>query len=73
MSDLRDLYQEVILDHSRSPRNFKVLEVATHKSDGYNPLCGDKVITIHSSGHAVYCCFRHPAVEKASFDPDSQG
>jgi nitrogen fixation NifU-like protein len=43
MSDLRDLYQEVILDHSRSPRNFKVLDGATHQADGYNPLCGDKV------------------------------
>lgn len=43
MSELRDLYQEVILDHNRSPRNFRALGGATHKADGVNPLCGDKV------------------------------
>ena len=40
---LRELYQEVILDHSRHPRHFGELENATHKAEGYNPLCGDKV------------------------------
>lgn len=39
--DLRDLYQEVILDHNRKPRNWGVLEGATHKAEGHNPLCGD--------------------------------
>ena len=43
MSDLRDLYQEIILDHSRNPKNFGALEGATHRAEGYNPLCGDKV------------------------------
>ena len=43
MSDLRDLYQEVILDHGRQPRNFRVIEDASGEADGYNPLCGDKV------------------------------
>ena len=43
MSELRDLYQEVILDHNKSPRNFKKLETATHHADGHNPLCGDKI------------------------------
>lgn len=43
MSDLRELYQEVIVDHSRRPRNFKKLEGATHRAEGFNPLCGDKV------------------------------
>lgn len=43
MSDLRALYQEVILDHSRRPRNFGRLEGATHHAEGYNPLCGDRV------------------------------
>lgn len=43
MSDLRELYQDVILDHGRNPRNFRVLEDATHTADGFNPLCGDKV------------------------------
>ena len=40
---LRELYQEVILDHSRHPRHFGPLEHATHKAEGYNPLCGDRV------------------------------
>jgi nitrogen fixation NifU-like protein len=43
MSDLRELYQELIIDHSKRPRNFRVLEAANRKSEGYNPLCGDKV------------------------------
>ena len=43
MSDLRDLYQEVIIDHSRRPRNFGSLPQATHRADGFNPLCGDKM------------------------------
>ena len=42
MSDLRDLYQEVILDHSKKPRNFHVLPAANRKAEGYNPLCGDR-------------------------------
>ena len=41
MSDLRELYQQVILDHNRNPRNFKELPNATAKVEGYNPLCGD--------------------------------
>ncbi len=40
---LRELYQEVILDHSRHPRHFGVLEHPTHKAEGHNPLCGDRV------------------------------
>jgi nitrogen fixation NifU-like protein len=43
MSDLRDLYQEVILDHNRHPRNFGAVEHADCKVDGHNPLCGDKL------------------------------
>ena len=43
MSDLSDLYQEVILDHNRRPRNFGVLADATHHAEGYNPLCGDRL------------------------------
>jgi nitrogen fixation NifU-like protein len=42
MSDLRDLYQEVILDHSKRPRNFRELRGANRRAEGYNPLCGDK-------------------------------
>jgi len=43
MSELRELYQEVILDHNRKPRNFKKLEWANRTAEGYNPLCGDQV------------------------------
>jgi nitrogen fixation protein NifU and related proteins len=43
MADLRDLYQEVILDHHKKPRNFHKLEHANRQADGYNPLCGDKL------------------------------
>ena len=41
MADLRDLYQEVILEHSKQPRNYRELSDANHKAEGYNPLCGD--------------------------------
>lgn len=43
MSDLRDLYQEVILDHNRRPRNFGPLPEANHRAEGNNPLCGDRI------------------------------
>jgi nitrogen fixation protein NifU and related proteins len=43
MSELDDLYQEVILDHNKSPRNFRVMAAANRQADGYNPLCGDQV------------------------------
>jgi nitrogen fixation protein NifU and related proteins len=41
MSELNDLYQEVILDHNKNPRNFREIENATNQADGHNPLCGD--------------------------------
>src|SRR5512147_853877 len=43
MTDLRDLYQELVLDHGRNPRNFRAMEDATQHSVGFNPLCGDKL------------------------------
>ena len=43
MSDLDELYQEVILDHNKSPRNFRAMAEANRKAEGYNPLCGDHV------------------------------
>jgi nitrogen fixation NifU-like protein len=43
MSDLSELYQEVILDHNRRPRNFRTIEGASHHAEGYNPLCGDRL------------------------------
>lgn len=41
MPELRDLYQEIILEHSKNPRNFRVMETANRTAEGYNPLCGD--------------------------------
>ena len=43
MSELNDLYQEVILDHNRRPHNFRVIDAASAKQEGYNPLCGDRL------------------------------
>ena len=59
MSDLRDLYQEVILDHSKRPRNFRKMEAANRHAEGYNPLCGDKV--------TVYLAVRDGRVADAAF------
>lgn len=43
MPNLEGLYQEMLLDHSKRPRNFRVIEGAARRAEGYNPLCGDKV------------------------------
>jgi len=43
MSDLTELYQEVILDHNRRPHNFRAIEEASRRQEGYNPLCGDRL------------------------------
>ena len=43
MSELSDLYQEVILDHNKNPRNFREIENADKRADGHNPLCGDQL------------------------------
>jgi nitrogen fixation protein NifU and related proteins len=55
MSDeLNDLYQQVILDHSKAPRNFKKLETANRVADGHNPLCGDHIrVYLHVEGDTV--------------------
>ena len=42
-TDLNELYQQVILDHSKNPRNYRKLEQANHVAEGHNPLCGDRV------------------------------
>lgn len=48
-SDLRELYQQIILDHGRKPRNFGDLEGANHSAEGYNPLCGDRIhVALHT-------------------------
>lgn len=44
MTDLRELYQEMILDHNKTPRNFRALKDADRKAEGYNPLCGDRLV-----------------------------
>jgi nitrogen fixation NifU-like protein len=59
MSDLRDLYQEVILDHSRGPRNFRVPETSTNRAEGYNPLCGDRF--------TVYVTVENGVIRDAAF------
>ena len=43
MNELFDLYQEIILDHNRRPRNFHAMDHATYSADGYNPICGDEI------------------------------
>jgi nitrogen fixation protein NifU and related proteins len=44
MPNLRELYQQIIIDHSQHPKNFRILEHSKHVQEGYNPLCGDKII-----------------------------
>jgi nitrogen fixation NifU-like protein len=41
--ELRELYQQVILDHNKSPRNFRLIDHPTNHAEGYNPLCGDNI------------------------------
>lgn len=59
MADLDDLYQEVILDHNKSPRNFRVMAEANRKAEGYNPLCGDHV--------TVFLRFEEGVIKDISF------
>lgn len=54
MAELRELYQEVIIDHGRHPRNFGVLPQANCHQEGFNPLCGDKIILhVHTHNNVV--------------------
>jgi nitrogen fixation NifU-like protein len=59
MADLRELYQEVILEHSKAPRNYRELVAANHKAEGYNPLCGDHL--------TVYLVVEGDAIRDVSF------
>jgi len=61
MNDLRELYQEVIFDHNRHPRNYGKLEGATHEADGYNPLCGDRL-------HLYLILDNDNSVERVTFE-----
>ena len=60
MSDLRELYQEIILDHGRHPRNFGACPTATHHKEGFNPLCGDKIL--------LHITERNGIIEKIMFE-----
>jgi nitrogen fixation NifU-like protein len=54
VSDLRELYQQVILDHNKNPRNFREMEDATSRVDGYNPLCGDHyTVFLRTEGETI--------------------
>jgi nitrogen fixation NifU-like protein len=54
MSELTDLYQEVILDHNRRPRNFRTIASPSHHAEGYNPLCGDRLhLYVQVSGDTI--------------------
>ncbi len=60
MSELSELYQQVILDHNKKPRNFHKLETANHTAEGYNPLCGDQL--------TVYLQLENDEVKDVSFE-----
>jgi nitrogen fixation NifU-like protein len=54
MQELRELYQELILEHSKKPKNFGELPTANHKAEGYNPLCGDHyTIFVNVQGDSI--------------------
>ncbi len=56
MADYKALYQEVILDHNRKPRNFGTIEHASHHAVGHNPLCGDHInVTLNLAGECIDC------------------
>lgn len=60
MSELSELYQQVILDHNKKPRNFRKLESANHSAEGFNPLCGDQL--------TVYLNLEDDTVREISFE-----
>ena len=59
MADLRDLYQELILEHAKAPRNFRVLSAPASKAEGYNPLCGDRC--------SVYISMNEDVINEVAF------
>ena len=60
MSELSELYQQVILDHNKKPRNFRRLETANHSAEGHNPLCGDQL--------TVYLNLEDDTVKEVGFE-----
>ena len=59
MADLRDIYQELILEHAKSPRNCRAMAAPTQKAEGYNPLCGDRC--------TVYVAMQGEVIEDIAF------
>jgi len=54
MSELDDLYQDIILNHNKRPRNYRKMPEATHHAEGHNPLCGDEVtVYLHVEGDTI--------------------
>lgn len=60
MSELSELYQQVILDHNKKPRNFRKLENANHTAEGFNPLCGDQL--------TIYLDLENDLVKEVGFE-----
>jgi nitrogen fixation NifU-like protein len=60
MDELRELYQEMILDHYKSPRNRRRIDAANHHAEGYNPLCGDRV--------TIYLLLKDNTIQDISFE-----
>lgn len=60
MDELRELYQEMILDHYKKPRNFHKLDAGNHHAEGYNPLCGDRV--------TIYLLVENDTIRDISFE-----
>ena len=58
--DLKDLYQDIIIDHNKSPRNFGKTEPHSHSAEGFNPLCGDELM--------VYINVNNDVIEEVSFE-----
>lgn len=69
-NELDDLYQEIILDHNRRPRNEGELDPSTHRAEGFNPLCGDKLtVSVRNAGEAIdaiACDCQGCAISRAS-------
>jgi nitrogen fixation NifU-like protein len=63
MADAKSLYQEVILDHNRKPRNYGTIEHASHRAEGHNPLCGDRI--------SVCVDFDGPRIDAIAFEGES--
>ncbi|MEN8222013.1 MAG: Fe-S cluster assembly sulfur transfer protein SufU [Acidobacteriota bacterium] len=60
MSELKDLYQEIILDHNKNPRNYGKMEDCTHKAEGFNPMCGDH--------YSIYLKVKDEIISEVSFE-----